>query len=171
MPVGSSRCILDVGTGSGAVAVAAARQDPEFLVTAVDISSEALEVAAAMQSGMKSITNVVCGKRPFFRRLALFDIICSNPPYLTKAEMAQLQPEVSFEPAAALDGGQDGLVFYHRIFQESQPHLAPSAYVAVEIGADQARAVAAIAEGCGFSVEECIQDYGGHDRVVVAKWA
>jgi release factor glutamine methyltransferase len=164
--------ILDVGTGSGAVAVAAARQDPEFLVTAVDISSEALEVARSNAVRHEVDHQMWFVVSDLFSDVSgTFDIICSNPPYLTKAEMAQLQPEVSFEPAAALDGGQDGLVFYHRIFQESQPHLAPSAYVAVEIGADQARAVAAIAEGCGFSVEECIQDYGGHDRVVVAKWA
>lgn len=163
--------ILELGTGSGAVAVAVARQDPAFSITAVDISPAALEVArknaerheveSQIQFLLSNLFAAVEGK---------FDIICSNPPYLSQAEMAGLQPEITFEPAQALDGGRDGLAYYRRIFQSAPAYLAKPGRIVVEIGAQQGRAVAEIAQSSGFTVEECLKDYGGHDRVVVARW-
>ncbi|MGI6641124.1 MAG: peptide chain release factor N(5)-glutamine methyltransferase [Limnochordia bacterium] len=163
--------ILDVGTGSGAIAIAVARQDPDIQVVAVDLSEEALEVA-----GRNAACNEVESQVQFVQSDLLagvegeFDIICSNPPYLSKAEMDNLQPEVDFEPASALDGGFDGLGFYRRIFAEAPPHLLEGGYLVVEIGAEQGEAVAAIAREYGFTVEGCLLDYGGRDRVVVARW-
>lgn len=163
--------ILDLGTGSGAVAVSVARQDPEFHVTAVDISPEALAVAQENAERLEVAEQIEFVESDLFSRInGLFDLICSNPPYITKKEMQELQPEVSFEPVQALDGGQDGLDFYRRIFREARHYLERPGEVMVEIGADQGQAVKVIAQQAGFEVEKVIPDYQGHDRVVVAVW-
>lgn len=84
--------------------------------------------------------------------------------------MAVLQPEVTYEPALALAGGEDGLDYYRRIFNEAPAYLLKPGCVMVEIGAEQGQSVSQIAAQAGFVVEEIIPDYAGHDRVVVAKW-
>jgi len=163
--------ILDLGTGSGAIAVTVALQDPAFRVTAVDVSAEALAVARQNAQHHEVAGQIEFVASDLYSQVdGRFDIICSNPPYLTQEEMDSLQPEVSFEPAAALAGGEDGLAFYRRIFPEAPPHLSSPGWVVVEIGAAQGSAVAEAAAASGFVVEECLKDYGGRDRVVVAKW-
>lgn len=100
---------------------------------------------------------------------ASFDLILSNPPYLTGPEMASLQPEVAFEPAMALDGGPDGLIFYRHIARAYQPALRPGGVMVLEVGWQQAEAVSALLLQNGWQDIETRQDLGGNTRAVLAR--
>ena len=97
------------------------------------------------------------------------DLIVSNPPYLTAAEMGQLQPEVAQEPAMALAAGEDGLVFYRALAEHYQRALRPGGALALEIGWQQREAVTALLEANGWVGIACRKDYGGNDRAVTAR--
>ena len=96
------------------------------------------------------------------------ELIVSNPPYLTTAEMEQLQPEVAQEPAMALEAGEDGLVFYRALAQHYQNALCPGGALVLEIGWQQREAVSALLAENGWADIRCIQDFGGNDRCVIA---
>ena len=96
------------------------------------------------------------------------ELIVSNPPYLTAAEMEQLQPEVAQEPAMALEAGEDGLVFYRALAQHYQNALCPGGALVLEIGWQQREAVTALLAENGWTDIRCIQDFGGNDRCVIA---
>ena len=96
------------------------------------------------------------------------ELIVSNPPYLTAAEMEQLQPEVAQEPAMALEAGEDGLVFYRALAQHYQNALCPGGALVLEIGWQQREAVSALLAENGWADIRCIQDFGGNDRCVIA---
>jgi release factor glutamine methyltransferase len=163
--------VLDIGTGSGAIAVAIARQHKSARVTAVDISSQALAVAAsnAQRHGIADRVTFVEGD--LFGPVAgqTFDLVVSNPPYISHGEFASLDVGVrEFEPRAALDGGPEGLDFYRRIAADVANYVAPDGAVMVEIGATQERAVrdlfaATLEPGPAF------RDAAGRPRVVTAK--
>ena len=97
------------------------------------------------------------------------ELIVSNPPYLTAAEMEQLQPEVAQEPAMALEAGEDGLVFYRALAQHYQNALCPGGALVLEIGWQQREAVSALLAENGWADIRCIQDFGGNDRCVTAR--
>ena len=97
------------------------------------------------------------------------DLIVSNPPYLTAAEMQQLQPEVAQEPAMALEAGEDGLVFYRALAQHYQRALRPGGALALEIGWQQREAVTALLAENGWVHIECRKDFGGNDRCIIAR--
>ena len=96
----------------------------------------------------------------------IYDLIVSNPPYITDADMKVLQPEVKFEPATALEGGADGLVFYRHIAKEYKKHLAKGGVLAFEVGVNEAEAVIDIMKQNGFENVATRKDYGEVDRVV-----
>jgi release factor glutamine methyltransferase len=133
--------VLDLGTGSGCIAVSVAHQCKAARVTAVDVSPDALAVARrnAERHGVADRVGFLPGD--LFAPLpagAAFDLILSNPPYVTPGELAALAPEVrDHEPRAALDGGPDGLAFYRRITAEAGRFLKPGGSVLVEIGASR----------------------------------
>jgi release factor glutamine methyltransferase len=166
--------ILDLGTGSGCIAVALAHSFPAARVLASDISRPALATAARNieQHGVGDRVALVAGPgldmitggRP------CFDLIVSNPPYIASAEIAALPPEVrDYEPHAALDGGPDGLAAYRRIIPEAAGRLRPGGVLIVEIGWDQRRTVSRLVAQTGrYSTCECTADYAGHDRVIRA---
>jgi release factor glutamine methyltransferase len=166
--------IVDIGTGSGAVAVALASELAGADIFATDISAAALAVAAE-----NAASNHVAGKIEFVHGDLLdglpadrpFDLIVSNPPYIRRAEIDALEAEVSrWEPRGALDGGLDGLDFYRRIATEAFDYLQPNGAVAVEIGAGEGEAVAVLFKGnAGCAEVEIYNDYAGIDRVVVAR--
>ncbi len=166
--------IVDIGTGSGAVAVALASELANAEIFATDISAEALAVAVA-----NAARNCVAGKIEFahgdlFAGLPtdqLFDFIVSNPPYVRRAEIDRLDLEVSrWEPRGALDGGLDGLDFYLGIAAQSCQYLCPNGAVVVEIGDGMGEAVAALfKDSAGCARVEIHKDYAGIDRVVVAR--
>lgn len=162
--------VLDIGTGSGCIAVALAKQLPQAAVTAVDISLEALAVAGRNASRNAVTIELVQGS--LFEPVAgrKFDLIVSNPPYIPTGDIAGLDPEVrDFDPVGALDGGMDGLDFYRRLIPSALPHLAPGGWLLVEVGIGQAADVAALFRGAGgYGEAVSSQDPGGIDRVVGA---
>ena len=169
--------LLDVGTGSGAIAVSLAKELPAAKIFATDISPAALAVARANASLNDVARQMTFLSGDWFGALgdeaARFDLIVSNPPYLQSDEIATLEPEVSeWEPRAALDGGGDGLDFYRQIAAQAGRFLTPNGAVVVEIGALMGSGVAALFNRAGFYRDVTIvQDYAGRDRVAVAKIA
>lgn len=163
-------CALEVGTGSGAVAVALAHQCPRVHLVATDLSAEALEVARANaeRHGVLDRIEFVqgdlwAGRKP----LADLDLILSNPPYLTADEMAGLLPEVRYEPALALDGGPDGLDVIRRLIQQAWAYLRPGGLLAFEIGPAQAEACRHLIRAAGrYGEARLTLDHTGHPRVV-----
>jgi len=163
--------ILDVGTGSGAVLTAILSERPAATGIGIDIAPGALETARtnARIHGLGDRARFVC--MDFFNALdGRFDLIVSNPPYIPTREIAGLAPEVAdFDPQLALDGGDDGLDAYRRIFESAPDCLRQGGLIAVEIGMSQAAEVADIARNAGFSTSGPIRDLGNRDRVVLAR--
>ena len=161
------RRVLDIGTGSGAIAVTMAKLAPNSEVTAVDVSDTALRVARgnAEQNGVKARFI----KSDCFTELRgeTFDMIISNPPYIDEGEMKELMPEVLQEPELALYGGADGLCFYRRISREARAHLAPGGCLLFEIGWKQKEAVEALVRET-IGEPFALKDYGDNWRVVGA---
>ena len=160
--------VLDLCTGTGALAIAIALQFPGAQVTAADISADAL--AVARQNIADTGARVTLRQGDLFAAAAgeRFDIVVSNPPYITAEEMADLQPEVCREPALALYGGLDGLDFYRRIAREAPDYLSPGGWLLLEIGSAQAEAVSALlAER--FEALAVYPDMQGLPRAVAAR--
>ncbi len=136
--------VLDVGTGSGALAVSIAMARQGAQVTAVDISEAALDIARGNARSLGA--NVRFVRSDLFTALTgeVFDVIVSNPPYIPRGELATLAPEVQAEPRLALDGGGDGLVFYRALATQAGAHLSPGGCLLVEVGQGQADAVSTL---------------------------
>ena len=168
--------VLDIGTGSGVIAVSLAKELPSAVIWATDISPAALEIA-----GNNAACNGVAARVRLFHG-DLFDaigeftgrfaLIVSNPPYIRSAEIDALEPEVSrWEPRGALDGGADGLDFYRRIVRQAGDYLAPNGAVVVEVSADMGKEVSGLFTAGGYTDVAIVRDYAGRDRVVVARLA
>lgn len=139
--------ILDIGTGSGAVAISIARYVPNSKVTATDISRKALEVAYenAKRHGVSDRINFEAND--LFPGSGKFDLIVSNPPYIKSDDIKTLAPEIKdHEPLSALDGGPDGLDHYRRILKEAKCHMTDNGHLLLEVGAGQSKDVTAMAE-------------------------
>lgn len=161
---------LDLCTGSGCVAVTLGRERPTSIVFATDVSEGALAVARRNAERLGAY-NVAFSLGDLFAPLgaprACFDVITANPPYIPSAEIATLDADVKdFEPRLALDGGADGLAFLRRIIQGAPPFLAEGGTLALEVGAGEAPAVAALMEGAGYEGVSVTRDYGKIERVV-----
>jgi release factor glutamine methyltransferase len=170
---GAARSILDIGAGSGCVAVALAKALPEAEVCAVDISGEALAVARDNAARNDASVQFFQGSllEPFADRR--FDMILSNPPYIPKAELATLQQEVrGFEPLGALDGGADGLDFYRAIVARAPDHLNAGGWLLFEVGMGQAPDVLELLKSGGFAADSfSALDPAGIERVVGGRLA
>jgi release factor glutamine methyltransferase len=168
--------IADLCTGSGPVAVSLASELPSARIWATDNSAAALEVARGNAAAHLVAAQMEFVTGDLFDALApvldeALDLIVSNPPYVRRAEIATLAPEVSrWEPRAALDGGVDGLDFYRRIIAAAPLYLAEHGALALEIGADMAIEVSAIfASTERYREIEIFQDYAGRNRVILAQ--
>ncbi|MDO4284673.1 MAG: peptide chain release factor N(5)-glutamine methyltransferase [Eubacteriales bacterium] len=164
--------ILDLCTGSGCILLSLLRYSSGCSGVGTDLSEAALAVAERNAERMALSEQVEwrCGDLWDAVQPELFDIIVSNPPYIPTAVIGTLAPEVrSAEPYQALDGGEDGLVFYRRIIGEAARHLRIGGKLFLEIGYDQSRAVTELLREAGFLEIETRQDYGGLDRVVRAE--
>jgi len=161
---------LDLGTGSGAIAVTLLAECPAALGTATDLSEAALSMARdnAKRHGVDDRLAFLQGD--WFEPVAEeFDLIISNPPYITDEAMAELSPDVSgFDPQLALRGGPDGLDAYRKIFEKARQFLKPDGWLIVEIGYDQGDTVPALLTELGYSGVSVEKDLSGHDRVVKA---
>lgn len=161
--------ILDIGTGSGAIAVSLAKYIPESTVTAIDISDKALETARhnAQTNGI----SVEFIKADIFKfdTDRIFDCVVSNPPYIETGEISGLMRDVKdFEPITALDGGADGLIFYRKIADFCKTNLKPGGKIFLEHGFGQSKAVQDILIGNNFTNVEKIYDLAGIIRGCMA---
>lgn len=164
---GNSR-ILDIGTGSGCIAVSLAYYLPECIVTAVDKMPDALAIAErnAHSNGVAGRVRFV--KSDLFEEIAgeQFEVIVSNPPYIRTDDIGELQREVRcYEPMEALDGGKDGLYFYRVIIKEATSFLNKGGILAFETGYDQAAEIAVLMSG-SFRNIKTLKDLAGIERVV-----
>lgn len=160
--------VLDVGTGTGVLAVTIALERPDARVTAVDISPGALALAGENARALGARVELLEGDlyAPVAGRR--FDMIVSNPPYLTREDMAALQREVRREPALALYGGPDGLDFYRRLAAGAGELLTPRGQVVFEIGQGQARAVSDMLSA-RFERTDVFCDINGKERIACAR--
>jgi len=165
--VSLSMRLLDLCTGSGCVAVAAARQRPTAKVTATDVSADALAVARANAERLGAYNIAFLESDLFANVRGVFDVITANPPYIPTGDIAGLAPDIKeFEPRIAIDGGADGLDFVRRIVDGAPGHLSPSGVLAVEIGAGEAEKTAELLTAGGFTDVRRDRDYGRIERVV-----
>lgn len=164
-------CVLDLGTGSGCIAITIAKHHKSATIVAIDISVAALEVASANGRKHEVSGRVTFNEGDLFASLdgQAFDVIVSNPPYIAHEEFATLDPGVrDFEPRSALDGGPDGLDFYRDIAVRAPHFLKPGGTLLVEIGATQAEAVQDLFAS-HLDPGKTIKDPAGKSRVVTAK--
>ena len=162
-------CALDLCTGSGAIAVILKHECPHADVTAADLSTDALEVAAANARLNQADVRFVQGDLWAPVQNATFDLILSNPPYIPTMDCDTLQHEVMQEPRMALDGGADGLDFYRRIAEGAPAHLSPAGLIAVEVGIGEAQDVAVLFENAELCDVQIINDLYGVERIVSAR--
>lgn len=162
--------ILEIGTGSGCVAMTLGRLFPEATIDAADISKDALDVAETNKK-MHGASNVHFIHSDLFSSIeGTYDVIYSNPPYITADEMKALDDSVArYEPHLALEGGEDGLDFYRRIIEAAPRFLNTGGYLVFEIGAKQRKDVEDLLHGHGFSAIGSEKDFGGLDRVVFGR--
>ncbi|MED1121895.1 peptide chain release factor N(5)-glutamine methyltransferase [Bacillus atrophaeus] len=171
-PEGEPLCVIDVGTGSGAIAVTLALENKHFSVSAVDISKEALQIAAENAERLGAKVDFFEGDllEPFIKEGKKADIIVSNPPYISEEEMADLSNVVRFhEPLHALTDGGDGLRFYKRFMEDIPRVMNDKALVVFEIGWKQGDAVKEMFLRTFPNAEvEVLKDINGKDRTVCA---
>jgi len=168
----TERRILDLGTGSGNIAISLTKNASNCRIVASDISADAIEVAKENARLNGVFEKIIFAKSDLFCDIeGRFDIVVSNPPYIARFEFETLQKEVLKEPMLALDGGVDGLDFYRRIFSAAPGHLTHGGYCIVEVGFGQLAAIKEIVERTKeFKFVETVIDQYGIDRVIVAQW-
>ena len=163
--------LADIGTGTGAIALSVLHYTEGTRADAVDISPAAAEVARENAERLNLTERIEIHEGDLAAPLAgcSYDVILSNPPYIPTADIATLMPEVrSYEPHLALDGGRDGLTIYRRLAADAPPLLRDGGMLAVEVGIDEARDVAALMEAHPRIVRtEILKDLAGIERVVV----
>lgn len=165
--------ILDMGTGSGCIAISLAYYINNSKVTAVDISEGALRVAEKNARALGVKEKVTFLRSDLFKNLVdsagVFDIIVSNPPYIPTKDIKELQSEVrDFEPHGALDGGADGLDYYKTLTRNAAKYMKNQGFLAFEVGYGQALQVAELLRQSGY-ITSIIKDLSGIDRVVTGR--
>ena len=168
--------ILDLCTGSGCIGLAVANHVKDSRVTLADLSRQALAVAKKNIMQQKLSARVTCvqadalQKPPAF--LGKFDMIISNPPYVTEQEMQELPGSVrDYEPSMALYGGKDGLDFYRSIAENYRNVLKPGGYLCLEFGMGQGDAVCGLLQEKEFMILERVRDYNERERAVLAQYS
>ena len=160
--------VYDLCAGTGCLGLGIARHSPGALVTCVEKSPEAWHYLTA-NTAQTGVHTVQADVFTYYKTLPAegADLIISNPPYLTGAEMRALMPETAQEPAMALDGGTDGLDFYRLLTEKYRDAVRPGGWLVLEIGYAQGPAVLALGAACGWVNTSCRKDYGGNDRAVL----
>ena len=167
------KSVLELGTGSGAIAITLACEWKEVQVTAIDISEEALLLAKSNAEKFNVQNKIDFLKSDWFGAVkGTFDLIISNPPYIGLAEQDELSAEVvKYDPEIALFAGRDGLDAYKRIIPNLPKFLKPDGFVALETGASQSNQVRNMMNAVGFIDVKIVKDLSGKDRLVAAKLA
>jgi release factor glutamine methyltransferase len=169
--------VLEIGTGSGAIAIALAKELKHIFLVATDISRDALVLAkenaksAGVQHQIKFVNGDLFGPFRSSKERKSFDLILSNPPYIIRPEIGSLAKEVrDYEPIIALDGGEDGLEFYRHILSQGPFYLREGGWLLLEIGQGQGPLVSElIKEGGNFLKPDCVPDLSGVERIVKAQ--
>lgn len=161
--------VLDLCTGSGAIAISVKKYVPNCEVVAVDISRNAIEVAK--RNAKQNEVDIIWVLSNLFEEVkGHFDVIVSNPPYIKKEVIKTLDKQVQCEPILALDGGEDGLDFYKKIIEQAPDYLKENGKIFLEIGYDQKQEVLEIIEKTKqYKKAECKKDLAGNDRMIMAK--
>jgi release factor glutamine methyltransferase len=162
--------ILDIGSGSGNISVSLAKLIPNSFVTAIDCNQQALLLGAenAEINGVSGNINFlhydILGENPLPK--IKFEIIVSNPPYISLPEYDELEPELKYEPKSALTDLNDGLSFYRRITSIGKQILNPDGLIAVEIAYNQSDKVFSLFQNAGYSSIKILKDYSNIDRII-----
>ena len=168
---GEQARVADLGTGSGAIALALASARPGWAIVATDISAAALAVARANAAALGlAWVEMAQGDWLSGLRGRTFHLILSNPPYIAAADAALHQPELMREPRLALVADEDGLAALHRIIQDAPQHLEPGGWLLLEHGATQAAAVAGALVARGFAQVRSHRDLAGRERMTEGQW-
>jgi release factor glutamine methyltransferase len=166
------KSVLELGTGCGAVLLALASEKPRNSYLGTDISDRAVRVARrnSIRHGLGETVRFVVADwlAPFGTKSGVFDLIVSNPPYIRSGDLKRLQPEIHlYEPAAALDGAEDGLRCLRHIIECAHLYLKPAGALLLEIGHDQQAPLTQIIDTCGqYKDARFYKDYSGHNRIV-----
>ena len=166
LPLSRTARVVDVGTGSGCIAVTLAAERADWRLAAVDRSPAAVAVARRNAARHRVAVELWLGD-VMEAVSAPVDLVVANLPYIPSRDLDHLPSEVRHDPQAALDGGPDGLDVVRRLLDEVPRVLRPCGGVVLELGEDQADAVAEIATGCGLAIARRVKDLAGTDRVVV----
>lgn len=164
--------ILDIGTGSGNIAISLTKYLEECKITASDISGAALSVAAANSEALGSSGRIMflrCDGLSAFKEKRIFDMVIANPPYVSEKDMLELPEEVRLEPREALYGGEDGMDFYRKIIGAAPVLIKEGGYILLELGYDQADKVRDMLGFHGFSDIDIYRDYCGIERIARAR--
>jgi release factor glutamine methyltransferase len=168
IPLSTTSTILDLGTGSGAIALAIAKHRPQAIVTAVDQSEAALNIAQENAKRLQ-ISNLKFVLSNWFDALGnqQFDFIVSNPPYIENKDIHLSQGDLRFEPRSALASGEDGLDDIRLIIQKASAHLNNQGWLMFEHGYNQAESVSRLLANAHFTHIETLKDLGGNDRITL----
>lgn len=162
---------LDIGTGTGCIAITVAAEKPSTRLVAIDLSDAALAVARVNAENHAVSDRIEFLSSDLYTALTpekhgYFDTILANPPYIATSQLATLEPELGFEPRMALDGGDDGLIFIRTIVAGAPGFLKRGGRLFLEIGFDQGARVSRLMSEAGFTDVAVQQDYAGHDRIL-----
>jgi release factor glutamine methyltransferase len=164
------RSVLDMGTGSGCIAVALALNLPDCTITAVDVSRRALSVARQNARRHLCDTRIRFFWSNYFSEIGQtrYDIIASNPPYVREGDTEYLEPDVAdHEPVLALYAGPDGLEAYREILGSAAEHLTPGGFLVLELSPEIADDLRILGDRCGFRIEKVERDLAGNERLIV----
>jgi release factor glutamine methyltransferase len=166
-------CVLDLGTGTGAIALALAKERPDCKIDACDIDQASIDLAQR-NAERHAIANVRFYQSDWFSSIHMdkqYDVILSNPPYIEEADRHLSQGDLRFEPKRALVSGKDGLDDIRIILEQAPRYLVQGGWLLIEHGWNQAHAVRALFQQADFAHVETRSDLGGNERVSLAQWA